>query len=135
PDGSGVSAAVLLRRIEGLAGTMEIEIEFAPRFAYGRTAPRLSRTPAGILASGAGEGLLLSGVELAIDEGAHAFARLQVQAGERIDLVLRHEPFERAAPFSYALGASPSEIEARTLARWRTWSSSTRVPPNADAPL
>ena len=135
PDDPGSTDTILLRRVEALEGTMELDIEFAPRFAYGRAAPRWSATPGGLLACGSGEALLLTGIQLPVDDEGAARTRIQLRAGDRIDIIVRHEPFGRPAPFADALPLEPAEMEARTIARWRAWSERTDVPPNADAPL
>jgi GH15 family glucan-1,4-alpha-glucosidase len=122
PDESGVEDAVLVRRVEGIEGTVELALSFQPRFAYGQVTPRLSRTPAGLLARGAGEIMLLQAPEAICAPEA----RVLVGEGERFDVMLRHRPFDAPVPFDAPLAASPARLEAKTVARWRAWSAQTR---------
>ncbi|HET9466186.1 MAG TPA: trehalase-like domain-containing protein [Gemmatimonadales bacterium] len=60
----------LLRRAECVAGTVELEIEYAPRPEYGRLRPGLEAVPGGKRATGGSFGLLLfSPAPLAVDGG------------------------------------------------------------------
>jgi len=122
PEDAGVEDAVLVRRVEGLEGAVEMGFSFRPRFAYGAVTPRLARTPAGLLARGAGEIMLLQAPEACLA----GEARLVVGEGERFDVVLRHRPFVAAAPFDEPLAMGPAALEARAVARWRAWSAKTR---------
>lgn len=128
-EDTGLPDSVILRRIQGLEGDVEMEAILAPRFQYGRVFPRFSATPAGLLASGAGEILLArSHTRLEWTRPAKGVRRatFRIRAGETLDIALRHTPFASPVPFAEALGNSDAELEARTIARWRDWSSKTR---------
>jgi GH15 family glucan-1,4-alpha-glucosidase len=85
------SPHVLLRRVEGLRGRVEMTTEFAPRMEYGLTIPRLTAQPQGVLARGGPVQLRLSApVPLAIGPG-RAQARFTVRAGERVDFRLEYQ--------------------------------------------
>src|SRR4051794_7326678 len=57
---------VLLRRVECLEGTVEIEVRFAPRPEYGLVVPRLDAVSGGLVARGGSDRLALtSPVDLA----------------------------------------------------------------------
>lgn len=130
----GLAEDVLVRRIEGIRGSIELEVTFSPRFQYGAVQARFTQLPGqATLARGAGELLLLTGLDLAPSASGSMRARVHVQAGERVDLVLRHSPYESPVPFAHALPSSPAELETMTLARWRAWSAKTSIEgPDAD---
>lgn len=127
-DDTKLTSSVLVRSIVGLEGTVEMRVRFAPRFHYGRVAPRWSRAPLGVLlARGAGEILMFRGAELHAGKDGAYEGRFFVKAGERVDLIVRHRSFDTPVPFRDALGASPEELEALAIAKWREWSSRTRA--------
>ena len=85
------SPHVLLRRVEGLRGQVEMTTEFAPRMEYGLTIPRLTAQPQGVLARGGPVQLRLAApVPLALSPG-RAQARFTVRAGERVDFRLEYQ--------------------------------------------
>ena len=114
------SPHALLRRAECTAGTVELEIEYAPRPDYGRVQPGLRGVAGGVLATGDRSGLLLSsGVPYDL-EGGSARARVTLRAGESQAFALQFQPAEGAACWT------EEEIEGRlreTIAAWRSWSS------------
>ncbi len=115
------SPGVLLRSIRCEHGTVEIEIEYAPRPEYGLISPLLKPVPGGILARGGADVLLLSSQrELTID-GSTAHARFILQAGEQADFALQHRASWEKAPQIYSTTEIVSSLE-NTLAGWRTWS-------------
>jgi GH15 family glucan-1,4-alpha-glucosidase len=88
------SPHVLLRRVEGLRGRVEMTADFAPRMEYGLTIPWMTAQPQGVLARGGPVQLTLSApVPLTLGPG-RAEARFDVRAGERVDFRLE---FQRAA--------------------------------------
>lgn len=119
-DDLGVDNDVIIRRVTGLRGTVEFGLRFEPRFQYGRISPRYSRTPAGLIARGAGEVLLLSGA-------TEPNQRWFVGEGETLDLTLRHRALDTPTPFSRELAYSPAELERRTIQRWVEWSARTNA--------
>ncbi|AEB12671.1 glycoside hydrolase family 15 protein [Marinithermus hydrothermalis] len=106
---------VLLRKLEGLTGTLEFTLEFAPRFDYARVTPRLEATPTGVQARWRGTHLVLdSPVPLEV-RGATARARFVLEAGTTLWFGLRYD----GAPF-----LTEAQREARleaTLRYWRAW--------------
>ncbi len=72
----------LLRRVRGLFGSVEVRVDFMPRFDYGRSATRLFKTEQGILATDDAETLTLATPEVldwGLDEAAQrAFATFSV---------------------------------------------------------
>lgn len=86
------SSRRILRLVEGLAGSVTIEIAFDPRFDYARTAPRLSVRDGVGVASAGGRFASLGLAERTLDfhdaEAGGYEAVLQVEAGARHWLVL-----------------------------------------------
>lgn len=114
------SPHALLRRAECTAGTVELEIEYAPRPDYGRVQPELRGVSGGVLATGDRSGLLLSSAVPYALEGGSARVRVTLRAGESQAFALQFQPAEGAACWT------EEEIEGRlreTIAAWRSWSS------------
>jgi GH15 family glucan-1,4-alpha-glucosidase len=116
---------VLLRRIEGVEGEVEVEAEFAPRMEYGLTLPRVQPTDTGVLARGGPTELhLLSGRPLSVED-SEASARFTLRAGEAADFALL---YERA---SSGQGIDLSHLDVReelknTREGWKSWSEMHR---------
>jgi GH15 family glucan-1,4-alpha-glucosidase len=114
------SPNALLRRAECTAGTVDLEMEYAPRPEYGRVRPALEAVPGGVVATGDPSALLLSTVvPHRIDDGT-ARARVTLAAGESRAFALEYQPAE--GPEAYW---SDSEIQRRleeTRRAWHSWS-------------
>ncbi|MEA2712308.1 MAG: alpha,alpha-trehalase [Gemmatimonadales bacterium] len=114
------SPHALLRRAECTAGTVELEVEYAPRPDYGRVQPGLRGVSGGVLATGDRSGLLLSSAVPYALEGGSARVRVTLRAGQSQAFALQFQPAEGAACWT------EEEIEGRlreTIAAWRSWSS------------
>ncbi|HET8681786.1 MAG TPA: glycoside hydrolase family 15 protein, partial [Micromonosporaceae bacterium] len=117
----GVAAPrVLLRRVEGIAGTVPVRMEYAPRMEYGRVTPRMAVVDGDLLASGGPAVLRLAGPEtggLAVGAGT-ATADLTVAAGDAYGWSLGYAP-------AYAAGdpvrLDPRQGLADTAAAWCSW--------------
>ena len=114
------SPHALLRRAECTAGTVELELEFAPRPDYGRVVPALREVSGGV--SGAGESrvpLLASPLSHDLADGT-ARARVTLRAGESRAFALQYQPELAPGPCW-----TSEEIAARladTIAAWQSWS-------------
>lgn len=121
--GSRVFPHRVLRKIEGLSGRVELEIEFRPTFDYARVPAELLLDPRGAVARTAEEALsLVSALPLEPHSGALA-GRCTVAAGERIWLILTHSPRDGA---ENGLRFSDAEADAefdRTIDYWNRWAS------------
>ncbi|MGH2818351.1 MAG: glycoside hydrolase family 15 protein [Actinomycetota bacterium] len=115
------SPHVLLRRVQCAKGTMEMEIEYAPRPEYGLISPLLAAETYGVRVRGGADVLLMSSpITLNID-GATATARATLHEGETLVFSLHHyttsdEPTE---PWG------EEEIARRfddAVKAWKTWS-------------
>jgi len=113
------SPHTLLRRIEGVRGSVSVNIEFAPRMEYGRTEPHLRPVAPGILARGGpAQVTLASPITMRCEDGS-ARARVVVGPGEVIELRAAYQP-------SFG-GGPPADLEwlatlEDTEAAWRSWS-------------
>lgn len=115
------SPGVVLRSIRCERGTVEIEMEYAPRPEYGLISPLLRPIPGGILARGGADVLLLSSQrELTIDSST-AHAHFTLQAGEQADFALQHRASWEQAPQVYSSAEIGDSLQD-TLTGWRTWS-------------
>jgi GH15 family glucan-1,4-alpha-glucosidase len=116
----------LLRVVEGVRGTVELQLAYAPRFDYGGVKPWLHRQAKGVFTSVGGNDALLctSDVELRPVDNHDLAARFTVRARQRIRLSLRSlrpEQLDRRFPEP----DGPEELDRRleeTVAWWTTWS-------------
>lgn len=111
----------IVRLIEGLNGSVEIESEMAPRTEYGLTVPRWEPTAGGGIWHGGPSAHVVScPVDVEV-EGGLALARFRVAAGERVGLALRvATPWQGSdAPWT------TEQIRAwlyGTIRGWQSWS-------------
>jgi GH15 family glucan-1,4-alpha-glucosidase len=111
----------ILRRVEGLSGEAEIEIEFRPTFDFGRAATRMEILPEGALVRTDSALLLLrSPVPLLGDGSGSASARFRIKAGERLDFYLEYS-LGSTDRREHALDAD--RLLSETLSYWREWAS------------
>lgn len=114
----------VLRELEGLDGAVMLEIRYAPRPDFARTAPLLqTRGALGIACdTGRGVAILRSDVplEIAPDRRA-ASAVVRIQAGERRYLSLSYS--EEGPAILPPLGPAAHERLTRSVAWWRAWAA------------
>ena len=113
--------SVLMRRVTGVTGDVELELEYAPRPEYGLIYPVLNPVDGGVTARGGADVLALSSpVPVEIDELV-ARARFTVRGGEAIAFALGHATSSQERPGLW----SQDEIAGRlddTKRAWHTWS-------------
>jgi GH15 family glucan-1,4-alpha-glucosidase len=113
------SPHVLLRRVQGRSGVVDMLSTLAPRMEYGRTRPHLRPIPGGVEVRGGPVCLVLScPVPLSCRDGAAA-AAFRVAAGETVELRLAYSASFGSAP---AAAAHNPTIED-TLEAWESWSA------------
>lgn len=111
------SPQTLLRRVEGVAGEVELETVFAPRMEYGLTVPHTREVPGGMAAWGGPVELTLTApFELTTEVGG-ARGRVVMREGERVDLAARFRPTREGA------GAVTGLTLEDTLDGWRSWAA------------
>jgi GH15 family glucan-1,4-alpha-glucosidase len=111
----------LLRRIECLEGTVEIDVLFDPRPDYGRMIPRLfDRQAFGLVCEHRAQVLAVrSEIPLMTGERPGASGRARLQAGEARTLSVT---YDRWLPVVLLpLGGAAEERIARSLAWWNAW--------------
>ena len=111
------------RRIDCLAGEIELEIVFDPRFDYARDIPRLVQGDNGIMAEGKnGERLCAAVSRVAdwkIDPAGGATATLPLRAGQQTWVVLSWDH----PTLDHVLSHRPHEHLRVTRRKWREWSA------------
>jgi GH15 family glucan-1,4-alpha-glucosidase len=115
------SPGALLRQLTCTEGTVEVEVEYAPRPEYGIVFPLLAQVDGGVMARGGADVLHLSCSHGLRIEGSNAVGRRLLRAGETTRFALQHRrSWEDPAE------AWPDEAIGRRLADttegWRTWS-------------
>ena len=111
------SPHVLLRRVEGLRGSVRMETELRPRPEYGRTEPHWRTVDGGVEARGGPLRMLCTApVDWTLDRGA-ARAAVTVAAGATVEFRLAVSPAFEAVP------ADPEPSVADTVAGWRSWAA------------
>ncbi len=118
----GGAPSVLMRRVTGVDGDVELELEYAPRPEYGLIHPLLHAVDGGITAQGGAHVLALSSpVPIEVDDDLVGRGRFTVHAGEAMYFALGHATSSEQPPRLWP----QDEIGARlddTAHAWRTWS-------------
>lgn len=119
--GAGAPSAVL-RRVTAVEGSVELELEYAPRPEYGLITPLLHPVDGGISARGGADRLALSSpVTIDVDDLVGR-SRFTVRAGQVLAFALHHGSTSEEPPEFW----SQDEIGARldeTTGGWHTWSA------------
>ena len=115
------SPHVLLRRVVGISGVVDVWSELAPRMEYGRTAPHLRTGYQQVEARGGPVRLVCTGpVEWSCRDGT-AHASFAVSAGDTMEFRLRYLPAFGAAPEPGPLDRQPSVQD--TTEAWQSWAA------------
>ncbi|SDY34580.1 Glucoamylase (glucan-1,4-alpha-glucosidase), GH15 family [Modestobacter sp. DSM 44400] len=115
------SPHVLLRRVVGLSGVVDLQSELAPRMEYGRTEPHLRADGRQVEAQGGPVRLLCTGpVPWTCSDGA-ARAAFSVSAGDTLEFRLRYSP-------TFGTASSPGRAQERpsvqdTTEGWQSWAA------------
>jgi alpha,alpha-trehalase len=110
----------LLRMVEGLAGSVELELELAPRPEYGLVRPLFRRTEEGGRTFGGPNQIAVSaGVPVEIEDSTMK-ASFTVSEGQRGGFALHWAAVESAAPDACPPDRVPARIED-TVEAWRSW--------------
>ncbi len=119
----GDRRANVIRRVEGLSGTVSVRQELEIRFGYGEIVPWVSQemedgVPV-LLAIAGPEALVLRGPRLRATDHRHE-GIFEVSAGDVVDLELVWYPSHRDKPPAPEI----DEMLDRTISYWRAWSAS-----------
>jgi GH15 family glucan-1,4-alpha-glucosidase len=116
----------ILRLIEGLSGSAEVEISFRPTFDYARAEHIITLRECGAIARSGREALgLACPIPLKQDDTGALFGRFRLSAGERVWVSLFY--YSDIAPENIELPSPGGDRELkRTLEYWREWWSDCR---------
>lgn len=121
------SPHALIRHVAAMGDDVEVEVEFAARPEYGLIAPQLRVAAGGLEVAGGRDRMRLTGDRLLRIDGARAWARFGLRAGESAVFVLQHRLAGDPAQTSLDGRAALSD----TVAAWQSWS---RVHERYDGP-
>jgi alpha,alpha-trehalase len=115
------SPGVIVRRVTCTSGSVDMELEYAPRPEYGLIRPLLGAQRSGVSARGGADVLALSAsVPLAVD-GSTARAHFTLRAGETAHFALRHRASWERPEGSWRAATVEARLQD-TIRGWRTWS-------------
>jgi GH15 family glucan-1,4-alpha-glucosidase len=118
--GIGVSH-LLVRRLSCTAGSVEVEISYAPRPEYGLIVPLLAHVDGGVTARGGAEWLVLtSPLNFDLERGT-ARGQVTVDAGETVHLALHRSTLEQTPAHIWSQQDLAATVDA-TIADWQSWS-------------
>ncbi len=110
----------LLRRVEGLSGTVEVVVELAPRPEYGLVRPLFRQTEdGGRTFSGPNQVTVRAGVPVEVEDGTLR-ASFSLAEGEQAGFALRWIPTAETGVDATAPGKVGARIED-VLEGWRSW--------------
>ncbi|MFH1378679.1 MAG: trehalase-like domain-containing protein [bacterium] len=106
----------IIRVLRCCDGEMKLEIDYYPKFNYGKGWNKLSNIPGGILTRNYDEtAVLVSDVNFSIDEG-HARTRITILSGEEVALVFTYGVFSPSKKLEGVL-----EKLTAAVRYWRGW--------------
>ncbi len=112
---------LLVRRLECTAGSVEVEVDYAPRPEYGLVVPLLAEVEGGVTARGGAEWLVLtSPVALELADG-HGTSRHTLAAGDVVHLALHRSTLEET-PARVWTQDELAAVADRTVSAWVSWS-------------
>ncbi len=112
-------APVLVRIVEGVSGTVDMDVTLRVRFGYGSITPWLRKTKDGIRATAGPDAIWLhTPVSLTGQDMAHS-ARFSVAAGDKVPFVLTYMPSHKDAPPHL----DPFHALEKTTKFWDDWVS------------
>lgn len=116
------SPHLIVRRLEGHSGVVEVDVEYAPRAGYGLTAPLLIEEPGGVRSRGGPYSYLLSAdIPLRVGESA-ATTTLRVATGDVVHFAMAVvSPWVDPPP--YLSGREIGQLLDATIRGWQSWSA------------
>jgi len=109
----------LVRIVEGLAGSVDVDCEFRVRFGYGQVVPWMRRVDGRVLGVAGPDALWLDTPVPLAGRGFTHQATFTVRAGERVPFALSWMPSHRAAPAP----VDAHQALAATRQFWADWVS------------
>jgi len=114
------SPHTLLRRLTCVEGTVELDVEFAPRAEYGLTEPLLTEVPGGVLARGGAAALRLTAPGQYEVDGSKASASLTIAEGEVLTFAVSSGSSWEEIPPHWSREQVLNRIDD-TIEAWRSW--------------
>ena len=111
-------ARQIVRLVEGLRGSVVMQMELVVRFDYGHVVPWVRRSGGATLATAGPDSLELRTPVHTQGENLKTVAAFSVSRGERVPFVLAYRTSNRAAPPAL----DPEQALADTEAAWAEWS-------------
>ena len=111
----------LLRGVEGVSGTVELQLELAPRPQYGLFKPLIRLEDGGARTFGAGRLGVAASVPLEVDDESTIRASFAVSQGDRLGFSLRWAAAEQKDPPMPAPADTVFERIEDTAEAWRSW--------------
>ena len=115
------SPHVIVRRLEGVEGTVEVDVELAPRPGYGLTEPVLVSETGGIRSRGGPHSYAISAEASLQVHDSIARATVRVDAGDTVHFALLVASPWGEPPALYS-GAEMAAMLETTIGGWRSWS-------------
>ena len=117
------SPHVLVRRVDGVEGSVRVEFELAPRPEYGLTAPLLAPDGSGFRTRGGSRSYVLSTGTPVRVIGSDCTATFNVAAGDTLYFAFAlGSPWDDDTPRQLSQ-SEIAELLDRTIAAWRSWSA------------
>jgi GH15 family glucan-1,4-alpha-glucosidase len=114
------SPRALLRRAICTRGTVELEVDFTPRFEYGLTSPAVQPVDGGLVARGGPASLRISS-SVALDvAGAGARGRVVLEEGQAVGFAVEHTSSWSSVPPAWSQQRIAHRLDD-TAAAWRSW--------------
>jgi GH15 family glucan-1,4-alpha-glucosidase len=121
----------ILRVIEGVRGSVEVELRVAPRYDYGQVRPWIRRHGHRLHSAIGGNDALLIWCEQELHEDPEheLIGRFSVGPGDRVRLTLTYSPPERIDedPPPEPDAATLDGLLEQTVSWWREWGASVRL--------
>ncbi len=112
---------LLVRRLECTAGSVEVQVDYAPRPEYGLVVPLLADVEGGVTARGGAEWLVLtSPIALDLADGSGR-GRRTLTAGETVHLALHRSTLEETPARVWTQDELAAVVD-RTVGAWVSWS-------------
>ena len=113
---------LLVRTVSCTAGSVEIDVSYAPRPEYGLIVPLLSAIDGGVTARGGAEWLVLScPIRLALD-GSRGHGRHTLTAGQTMYFALHRSTLEQTPAHVWSQDELAAQTE-NTVGAWQSWSA------------
>ena len=121
----------VVRIVEGLSGSVRMEMDLTIRFDYGSIVPWVRRVDGGIVAVAGPDALMLATPVELVGQNLHTVAAFDVGAGDRVPFVLTWYPSHEDQPERVDADKSLADTESF----WNDWAALCRSRGRWEAPL